>query len=336
MDDLQKESGIHILVLRYVLDPHIVDLVLTVQIFICGTAGLFGILGNAINILVFYKQGYSVNITLTALAVSDTGALVTLQVFYLLMNPWFLKSDLGLNPSDLIMIISFYPHNYFIRVCGFITAYAALERCVCVVCPLKVKRIFTNKTAIVTVILIFAITTLDLFPLYYTIYLDWGFSPSLNKSILHIMYRQNPFMVFNISYYINDLMAPYTTFFIILMSTAIITIKLKQQARWRQSMSNVKTETHISSKERKTVVMLSTISIVFVVCLIPQSTILTAVSFVPDISYGGRYFYLALMGYCVSYLSETILSSVNILVYLRMSHKYKEQFLIIFSRKKII
>ncbi|XP_059155137.1 uncharacterized protein LOC131940495 [Physella acuta] len=112
------------------LDPHIVEHVLTVQLFVCGAAGLFGILGNVINILVFYKQGYgdSVNITLTALAVSDTGALVTLQVFYLLMNPWILNGDLDLNPLDLSTIIAFYPHNYFIRVCGFITAFASLEK----------------------------------------------------------------------------------------------------------------------------------------------------------------------------------------------------------------
>ncbi|XP_059163142.1 FMRFamide receptor-like [Physella acuta] len=319
------------------LDPHIVELVLAVQPFVLGTAGLFGILGNVINILVFYKQGYSdsVNIILTALAISDTGAQVTLQVFYLIMNPWIMNSGLVVNPLETSTAAAIYPHYYFIRVCGFITAYAALERCVCVVSPLKVKRIFTNKTAIVTAIIFFAITMLRMFPVFYTVYLG-RFDFNANGPTVYAKFRENVYTIFNITYYIYDLMAPYTTFFIILMSTGIITIKLKHQSRWRQSMSHVKKETHISSREKKTVIMLSTISIVFVICLIPSSTKLTVISFMPDLRLAGKNFSIALMCYCACFLFETVLSSVNIFIYLRMSQKYREQFFIIFSRKKII
>ncbi|XP_059172641.1 uncharacterized protein LOC131953473 [Physella acuta] len=317
------------------LDPRLLDAFLLFNLFVSGTAGFMGIIGNVINIIVFYKLGYSdsVNIALTALAISDIGALVTLQVFNVLAAPWFLMLDLGFNVRDMVLLVAFYPHNYFIRVCGFITAYASLERCICVVSPLRVKQILTNKTAVVTIILIFILTTFDLFPLYYTIYLDWSLAPSTNKTILHIAFRQFSHSVFNISYYINDVTAPFITFSVIITSTSIIAVRLKSQARWRQSMNAVKSEGGISSRERKVVVMLCTISIMFVICLIPQSTILTAVSFVPVLSYGQKYFDIALMGYCVSYFSETTLSSANILIYLKMSQKYREQFSILFRGK---
>ncbi|XP_059179592.1 FMRFamide receptor-like [Physella acuta] len=313
------------------LDPRVLDYFLVFNMVVCGTIGILGICGNVINILIFYRQGYndSVNITLTSLALSDTGALLTLQVFHVMINPWFPQTDLDINARDLVMMVSFYPHNYFIRVCGFVTAFASLERCICVVSPLRVKRIINTKTAIAINFFIFIFTALNLVPPYYIGYLDWVVFPNTNRSIVTVIYRQNPYVVFYVSYIITDLLAPYATFLIILISTSIIAVKLKNQAKWRQTM--VKSATNISSKEKKTVVMLSTISIVFVVCLIPQSTILTAMSFVPDLSYGGRYFDVTTLGYCVSYLSETVLSSVNILVYLRMSQKYKEHFLLIFK-----
>ncbi|XP_059153050.1 galanin-like G-protein coupled receptor npr-9 [Physella acuta] len=308
------------------LDLQVRDFFLATNLLVCGTAGLFGIVGNVINIIVFYKQGYtdSVNITLTALALSDMGALLTLQLINFLTNPWILHADIDTYPIDLCMMIAFYPHNYFIRVCGFVTSFASFERCICVVSPLKVRNIITPKRALVVNVLIFSITTLALFPPYYIGYLDWTYIPAFNRTKLTVIYRQNPYTIFDVSYIVTDLVAPYTTFFILITSTSIIAIKLQGQAKWRTS--TVKSGTKISTKEKKTVVMLSTISIMFVVCLIPQSTVLTAMSFVQDLSYGGKYFDVTMLGYCVSYFSETILSSVNIFIYLRMSHKYRESF----------
>ncbi|XP_059174766.1 uncharacterized protein LOC131954933 [Physella acuta] len=315
------------------IDPWFLECFLVFNMVVCVAAGILGIFGNVVNVIIFYRQGYqdSVNVTLTSLAVTDTGALLSLQVLNIMINPWFLSSGIPVDAQGFSLMVSVYPHNYFIRVCGFITAFASFERCICVVSPLRVKSIITNKTTIITITLICVITTLDLIPPYYISYLGWAFIPAQNRSILTAIYRQNPYTVFSISYIMTDLVAPYATFFIIILSTSIITVKLRSQAKWRQSL--VKSSTNISTKEKKTVVMLSTISIVFVICLLPQSAILAAISFVPELSYGGRHFDVSTLCYCISYMFETILSSVNTLVYFKMSQKYREQFILIFKLK---
>lgn len=128
------------------LNAALVDVLLTVNLSVLvQVLSVLGVVGNVISLLVFYNHGYvdSVSITLTALTASDLGALDTGQLHCLMACPWFAKTDLLIVHFDLAYMLFFYPHNYFIRVCGFITAFASFERCVCVLLPLKVKEIIT-------------------------------------------------------------------------------------------------------------------------------------------------------------------------------------------------
>ncbi|KAI8786116.1 platelet-activating factor receptor [Biomphalaria glabrata] len=79
---------------------------------------VFGIAANVINNQVFYKLGFqeSVDITLTALSVSDLGALITIQLANVMVNPWCLAADVPFVPIDFLNLVSFYPHSYLIRV----------------------------------------------------------------------------------------------------------------------------------------------------------------------------------------------------------------------------
>ncbi|XP_059168392.1 neuropeptides capa receptor-like [Physella acuta] len=311
------------------IHPLIWDFFVTFNNTVCGNIiAVFGIFGNIINIIVFYKQGYedSVNITLTALAVSDIGALLTVLMFNEMLNPWFLKADLPILQTDFISMLAFFPHNYFIRVCGLITAFASCERCLCVLVPLKVKQIVTKRFSVIVNICIFFIMVLDLFPVYYVVYFDWMFIPQLNKSIIASHFRQNPYNIFSISYFVTDVFIPYFTFFTIILSNIIIAIKLKSRSEWLNSVShqNTNKEKFVSNKEKKVVLMLTVVSVIFIVCLIPQSAILTAVSQVPGLGNGGIYFDLAMLCYSFAYLMEAVCSSVNIVVYYKMSSKYRE------------
>ncbi|XP_059146347.1 uncharacterized protein LOC131933794 [Physella acuta] len=307
------------------LSPVAIDVLLTLFLLVFSEfIGLFGILANVVNICVFYKQGYEdcVNITLTALAVSDLGVLVTGQVFNLLANSWFLKADMPIVQIEVVYMIIFYPRNYFTRVCGFITAFASFERCLCVMVPLHVKRIVTKKVAVTVILIFYLVTLLDLVPLYYVAYLDWSFRPEFNTSKFGLVYRENPYNVFSVSYFVSDLFAPYFTFSIVISCTCIIAVKLKTRALWRSSMS---TSERFSNKETKVVAMLMVVSVIFIVCLIPQSAILTTVSFFPELSIKGVYVYFTLLCLSLANVMETVNSSVSIIVYYKMSSNYREK-----------
>ncbi|XP_059172640.1 probable G-protein coupled receptor frpr-1 [Physella acuta] len=296
---------------------------------------LAGICANLVNIMVFTKQGFkdTVNITLTALAVGDIGSLVTLQLFFIFINPWFLKLDVTFIPLDVVTMVSFYPHNYFIRVCGFITAFAAFERCLCVVTPLKVKQIITKNVVITFNISVFIVTFFNIFHVYYICYFDWKFSANVNKTLLTLSFRSNREAVFSVSYFITDLFVPYFTFAVIILSTAVIAVKLHIRARWRGDNITTQPNTDVTTKDKKLILMLTTVSVIFIVCLIPQSAILTAVSLVRGLSLKGSYFDLALLCYVISYYMETINSSVNFLVYYKMSSKFQKTLRDLFDRQ---
>ncbi|XP_059168576.1 FMRFamide receptor-like [Physella acuta] len=322
-----------------VVDPSVVGAVMIACSLVFGEiVGTLGIIGNIITIIIFIKQGFddTVNITLTALAVSDIGALVTLQLFNVMVNPFFLSLDVNFLVIEVNRVISFYPHNYFIRVTGFITAFAAFERCLCVVKPLHVKQIITRNVSFTFNVLVFFVTIFNIFPIMYTGYFQWKFPSKLNKTYLGVAFSKNAQRVFSVSYFITDLFVPYFTFFIIITCTTITGIKLKTKAAWRKTATGAsgKPKAEISNKERKVVVMLITVSVIFVVCLIPQSAILTAVGLVQELSVSGQYFDVAFICYCVSFVAETINSSVNIIVYFKMSSRFRNTFLELFGLKK--
>ncbi|XP_059168541.1 neuropeptides capa receptor-like [Physella acuta] len=312
------------------LPPVVLQVVMGLCAVVNEALGILGIVANIVNILVFYRQGYddSVNITLTALAVSDIGSLLTLQIFNIMINPWFMTLDIDVYVITFVELVSFYPHNYFIRVCGFITAFASFERCLCVVVPLKVKQIITKRVSIATNIFIFLFLCLNLVPIYYVTYLGWTFMPIFNKTILIGMNKMDPYIVFGISYYFTDLFIPYFSFFVIILCNIIIGIQLNRRALWRSSIATTSKATSESfpSKEKKLVLMLQLVAVVFIVCLIPQSAVLTTISFVPELSILGNYFDVALLCTFISNFTETITSSVNLIIYYKMSSRYRNTF----------
>ncbi|KAH9488344.1 hypothetical protein Btru_063750 [Bulinus truncatus] len=309
-------------------DPAVLNVFLVFNGLVCAEViGLLGIMGNVINIINFRRQGLgdSVTITLTALSLSDCGALLCQQVVNILSNPWIPKMGLPFVTSSCAL----QTHGYFIRVSGLVTAFASLERCLCVVTPLKVRSIVTARVSVVVNAAIFVVLQLYHLPQLWANYVDWRFIPQLNVTILSLYYRENGEAILQVSYYATDLFVPYLTFIIIVSCTTVTVVQLKAKAKWRNSVSKTggaKTPSEAAAaasfKERRVVLMLAVISIIFVVCLTPQSALLTAVGVVRELKTGGAKFDISMLCYCFTLLLETIHCSINIVVYYKMSSRF--------------
>ncbi|KAH9505636.1 hypothetical protein Btru_056110 [Bulinus truncatus] len=288
--------------------------------------GVFGIAANIVNIRVFRRMGYrdGVNVTLTFLAVSDTAALLVQQIYNILVLPAIRDTDLNIVKKNLLTKILYW-NEYFIRVSCFITSLASFERCLCVVLPLKAKRLFTANVSIVTNVSVFMVLSLYLFPTHYAVYFDWKFFPDINRTILSMVYHANGENILQLSYYFTDLLLPYSSFSILIVCSATIYIKLRSKAKWRQSISSSGALTGNSNKERKIGVMLMTISIICVSFLLPKAVYLTALGVVRELKSGGAYHNVALITISFASLLETINCSITIFVYYKMSTKYRAQ-----------
>ncbi|KAI8786135.1 FMRFamide receptor [Biomphalaria glabrata] len=308
-------------------------------ILICNylVIGLFvsalGTLGNLANIVIFTKEGYqdSVNITLSALAMSDIGALLLQMAVSVLNSPIWNDVDIPFLSAATLCTQFFYPRQYFIRVSGVITAFAACEKCLCVVFPMRVRQIITRNFAIGANCFICIILLLYFYPPYYSAYLDWGLDVKQNKTKITVYYRSNAEKVLRIAYLVSDLSVPYITFCILILCNAVIVVKLKSKSKWRQSVavrnSNLDSKSaETSAREKKLALMLATVSTLFVVCLLPQSILLTCVSLVRELNLNGAYNDVTVLISSFTLLLENINCSINILVYYCMSTKYRKTF----------
>ncbi|XP_012935007.2 uncharacterized protein LOC101864442 [Aplysia californica] len=302
-------------------------IILVVHLVVMGQiVSVFGIIANTINIVVFFKQGFneSTTISLFALAVGDLCALLILQWFTLCINPWFSQLPLSFSPLEIQSLTAGYPRICFVRITGWITAFVAFERCLSVVVPLKVKSIITTRVAALVNILVFFFSFCSMVPVYSTAYYDWKFYPQQNRSLMGIFFTTNKDAVLGVSLFITDFFGPLTSFTIVIICTCVISLELRKKAKWRHHTSSkaIISGQKNFGKENRVVIMVTIISILFIVSATPMTASLTARALIPELNIIGRYKNLSWLSASVSFLMETVNSSVNIFVYYRMSTKW--------------
>ncbi|KAK6995042.1 hypothetical protein BgiMline_011691 [Biomphalaria glabrata] len=317
------------------IDPLILDIViLIVGCFLTVLVCLFGIGANVVNIMVFRKQGYQdgVNVTLTALAISDLGGLIFDLVYAVMLNPYILETDVVVS-KIVILFVTGFTFEYFTRVSSVITAFAALERCVCVTQPLKVKDIFTKKVSVVVNTSIFLIYSLYLLLQFITMYFEWTFIPGRNMTVYVVYFNSRRAVMFPITYYVTDMILPYGTYIILMCCCTLLFIKLKSKAKWRQQVStSVDKASHITSKERKSARMFMTVSFMCVVLLLPQSLVYSATIFVKALALNGSHSDLRHVFSTCTNLLKISNSSFTIFIYYTMSTKYRLEFQKMFAK----
>ncbi|CAL1529014.1 unnamed protein product, partial [Lymnaea stagnalis] len=297
-------------------------------VFLCSAIGLFGIVANIINIVVFYKQGLNntVNITLTGLAVSDLCGLIILLWFDICVSPLFEYLNVPVAPSEFQHLTGGWPRGCFSRVANWITVFITAERCLCITAPLKVKKIITPRRTTIALFVMLVITILPLIPEYLTAYLDWKFSEERNRTVLGLVFTAKRSEVEGLTFLIYFIYI-FVAYFPLIFLTAFLSYKLKQKTKWRMaSTSDAKQSETISSRDSKTINMVVAIAIVFIVFNAP-SVILKLTGYVlPGFGVIGVYTNYFFVTWSFAYLFESISSSVDILFYYRMSSKYRKTF----------
>ncbi|CAG5131486.1 unnamed protein product, partial [Candidula unifasciata] len=145
--ELQNASGItYFTIPQPVISDELYFLIMFIsQGIICQAITVLGIFGNIINCIVFVKQGFSdnINVSLLGLTISDLCSLICIMWTCLFFSP--VVRDTDLFSPDVHILSGTWPHIIFTRITGWITAFISLERCVCVIKPLKIKTMFTRK-----------------------------------------------------------------------------------------------------------------------------------------------------------------------------------------------
>ena len=309
---------------------------------------LLGVLAtgaNVVTIIVYLRLGFSdsINISLIALAISDCGiAVTTISMTLCMILPEIMTTDFT---NGIGMATSAYPHVLFSRISGLITMYLSIERYLCVSLPLKVKTIITPRRTFIVMVIIFSIFAM--YPLGYIRYpIAWIFHHERNTTLLAVFPVTDPniILVGNIYILIVASIIPLFTFFSVVLCTILLTLSLQKSKAWRDTNKSAASTTTGTldegsksalkpSKEMRAVKMLIIIATVFIVASIPSCVHIVGMMAVPGYSLNGRFDNVWDVISMSTWGVNSINSGVNVVIYYRMSIKFRQAVLGLFCKR---
>ncbi|KAL8623081.1 hypothetical protein ACOMHN_067013 [Nucella lapillus] len=293
---------------------------------------LLGLLGaplNILNCIVFFKLGLRERVNLLLFALSCSDFVVTLCVFclyveyiYMLVIGQFTVDSAVINMATNTGLTAIPFGSAFIS--GFISTLIACERCLCISHPLKAKQILPTK--ITGVILI--ISVIVILGLHYVISAKYKigceYIPAIQASLKVFyaseFYKENNQFVDALNLIVFGLFLP--PFFVLttVIVTCITVVKLKGAAAWRQTQASVTME----SREIALTKMLVAVSILFIVCSIPNLAIRVVPRFAAELQIGRRNQNFVLLWIVVINISNAINSALNFFFYFKMGSRFRK------------
>ncbi|GFO28733.1 chemosensory receptor a [Plakobranchus ocellatus] len=321
----------------------------TFFLFIIYTSQLINIcaiIANSLSIAVFVKLGFSEpsNISLTALAVCD----FTMAVIYTWNNLCFWLTyhnvRLPFHATNVTSLTGGVQWTFLSSAVAWITAFISFERCLCILVPLKVRRLITPRGTFLAMLIIILLTFCPSFFVFIRYKFVWVFNPYMNITILNIIPVNSEFAILfeKISAVICGVIQPLLAFSIVLICTVLLVVQLRKISSWRLSVTSAKSqpvqpddnhatsssaaEARISQKEERLVRMVVAIATIFIMSYIPTCIMLLCYVVFDEFHQFGVYSRLLIVFGYITSLGQPISGSVNILIYYKMASKFRSVF----------
>lgn len=329
-----------------ITDEEIWYLNLYVNGLCCGMVALFGTANNIVNMWIFRALGLmdSMSVCLFSLALTDF--LLSLVVFisraFPIWDTFFSQDDI--DPMAIWYAGFEWVAASLFNCSGWITTYLALERCVCVTFPFKVKEIFTRQRSIVVVVFIYLCNAALYIPIYVTQRLEWvdeeervGINETIVRSRLLLKFSNDHE---DIVYYVDIItgyILPFSSLTIILGSVLWMIHGLKMSTKLRESMASRTDDTtwpkeasRLSYKTRKLVRIVLILAIIFTACMIPRAFAMNMCLLYPEVKHDGKERNMYNFQWHFTHFSSVINASVNIFVYVIINSSYRARFKTLF------
>ena len=303
--------------------------------------GIFGMAGNILILMTYVKIGLSVSINISyfALGISDILCIIFITWNAICYIPAFANSDIPFNSRKFVIPTGGHPSIAFLKTTGWITAYISIERCLCVVFPMKIKTIVKPRRTVVIIVLIFILIVLPLLSIaFYTFEFNLRFDSAKNRTLMAVKFKESSLSAsltnFNRTYKAVFLSA--IPFVIILVCAVILAISLNRNASWRlRHSSGATTRTAVNlhnddkaerkyAKDIRVAKSVLAIAVTFL-CLGTYSTLRYIVAlcwpnFHPAKGYTNLYDAVARLEILLSLAN----SSINFIIYYKMGKKFRE------------
>ncbi|GFO25268.1 chemosensory receptor a [Plakobranchus ocellatus] len=343
--DHSKDSSMLTLA-RGILSDEQFYIIFLLMFFITQLVNNCAIIANSLIIAVFVKLGFSEpsNISLTALAICD----FTLAVLFTWNNLciWLTYHNVRLpfHSANVTFLTGGAQSAFLSSTIAWIPAFISFERCLCILVPLKVRRLITPRATSVAMLIIILLTFCPSFYTYMRYKFVWAFNSYLNVTILNTIPVNSEFAILfeKISIVVCGVIQPLLAFSIMLICTVLLVVQLRKMSSWRMSVTSAKSqrvqpeenpagissaaEASISKKEERLVRMVVAIATVFIVSYIPTCILLLCNVVYDEFNHFGVYKRLFIVSVYITSLGQPISGSVNILIYYKMASKFRAVF----------
>ncbi|KAH9495560.1 hypothetical protein Btru_013597, partial [Bulinus truncatus] len=146
-----------------------------VNIFVLGLISIIGVVSNILNMIIFIRQGLKDSMTVelfglafTDFSVSVVELAITCTSAASVLCPW--------SPVDLwsLAYVSFaWAVNAEYSTSCCITTVVSVERCISVVWPFKVRRIFSRARSVLVIVLLYGLHVVLFVPAFVIEKMDW-------------------------------------------------------------------------------------------------------------------------------------------------------------------
>ena len=248
--------------------------------------------------------------------------------------------------------ISRFVFKYLICFSTYVTsvmaAYVAIERCLCVTIPLKVKWLMTPRVTLISCLVI-SVVVFGAFSVMFSMYdIVWTYNASLNGTVA--IFRKSEFHSRNegtlFAYYnLSGIIWPLASFLVILVATITIVVKLREESSKFQvrsescssshqdgSSSHSKGQTqnshsqHLLRRDRQVVKMLLVVITIYIASLTPRITHYLAKFIIHDFYFLRRRHYLFEFVVYWVMVADSTNGAVNFFIFYSMSSSFRSTF----------
>ncbi|KAH9505318.1 hypothetical protein Btru_059247 [Bulinus truncatus] len=307
----------------------------------CTLLSLLDLVANIVNVWVFASQGLNscVEISFFTIAVSDLLRVVFVQFENLCLNSYADTIDVPAVLLELFYVVVNWPLGCLIRATLHVTVYVTAERGLCILFPLKIKTLITRKTTVCVISGILILNALTLYPVYSTMYLSWNFYPKRNRTLLGLGFLRDRSEPLRLTYMLHVGLSLSGLCGLFLL-TFLLVAQLYRRRTWRfkNSGQSEKQKDSLSSRDKRSAKMVIVVAVFYFIFFLPIVCSTLVAFFVPDFNFSGKYDAFIRISYGVALMALSVNSTINILIYFKMSTNYRETFrkLFNFSCHKIV
>ncbi|KAL8576956.1 hypothetical protein ACOMHN_024232 [Nucella lapillus] len=307
----------------------------------CGARfGLFyiGAPLNLLNMIVFFRQGLRDRMNLCLFSLAFVDLMFVTSKFIMASYCLVSERNMVLRLMWKFTVWKNFPNFVygFMYSSGCLTMIIAVERCVCVVLPMKAATIMRTRT--MAILIVVAILSMNALCSFYSFKYNLGISNDVTTGQFSVMlvasphYKGHKLVIDIVENFVLSSIT-FVSFSVVCIATFITVVKLRTAMRWRQE-TGTGTATSTERRQLTLIKMLVTLSCIFVICTTPSICVALARFLVSEFWAQSRYRRMYVTAHITASVIFMMNSSVNFFVYLTQSSRFRAELRILFCGKK--